>query len=140
MGIFNTTLASSVEEGGVKDVDALIGSYIIDEVSMLPEAKIQEFINSEECKALQERGTLKKKTIVRLSKKDDLTRRKKMAAFQIAKENHWKEWDLLVKNRIKEKQLIEKIVHKAGLKADKAAKLGQKEYLSTKMPLAFMRK
>lgn len=138
MGMFSTNTIVS-EENNLKDPNELLGAYIIDEVSMLTDEQKKEFINSEACKSLLEARVLKKKTLVRLSKNDDLTRRTTMAAFQIAKENKWKEWELLVKNRIKERELIAKIVQKAGVKATKAAKLGQKNYLSQKLPLAFLR-
>ena len=139
MGMFSYNNSIISEKNDLKDPNELLGAYIIDEVSMLTDEQKEEFINSETCKALMEARVLKKKTLVRLSKNDDLARRKTMAAFQIAKENKWKEWDLLVKNRIKERELIAKIVQKAGVKADKLAKLGQKNYLSHKLPLAFLR-
>ena len=138
MGMFSTP-ANVNEENSLKDPNELIGAYIIDEVSHLTDEMKEEFIKSETCKSLLEARMLKKKSLVRLSKNDDLTRRETMAAFQIAKENKWREWDLLVKNRIKERELIAKIRQKAGAKATKAAKLGQKNYLSQKLPFAFLR-
>lgn len=138
MGMFSPN--TMVSEGSdLKDPNELLGAYIIDEVSMLTDEQKQEFINSEACKSLLESRALKKKTLVRLSKNDDLTRRRTMAAFHIAKTEKWKEWDLLVKNRIKERELIAKIVQRAGNRADKAAKIGQRNYLSQKVPLAFLR-
>lgn len=138
MGMFSTSVATN-EENDLKDPNELLGAYIIDEVSQLTDSQKKEFIDSEACKSLLESRILKKKTLVRLSKNDDLTRRKTMAAFQIAKENKWREWDLLVKNRIKERELIARIVQRAGAKADKAARLGQRNYLSQKLPLAFLK-
>ena len=138
MGMFSTP-ANVNEENSLKDPNELIGAYIIDEVSHLTDEMKEEFIKSETCKSLLEARMLKKKSLVRLSKNDDLTRRETMAAFQIAKENKWREWDLLVKNRIKERELIAKIRQKAGAKATKAAKLGQKNYLAQKLPFAFLR-
>ena len=139
MGMFSTNNIIS-EDTGLNNPDELMGYFIVDEVSRMSDEDKKAFLESEECKILQERNVLKKKTLVRLNKNDDLTRRKKMAAFQIAKDNHWKEWDLLVKNRIKERQLIAKIVQKAGMKAEKAAKIQQKNYLSGKGPLAVFKK
>lgn len=139
MGIFSSQNTLTTESSDLKNPNELLGAYIIDEISRLDDDLKEEFINSETCKSLQEARVLKKKTLVRLSKNDDLTRRKTMAAFQIAKDEKWREWDLLVKNRIKERELIAKIVQKAGNRADKAAKMGQKAYLSQKLPLAFLR-
>ena len=112
---------------------------IVDEVSHLSDEKIQEFCQSPEAEALVEAGIMRKKTLVRLSKKDDFSRRRTMAAFTIAREKKDPLWSKLVKNRVQERKLIGEIVKKYGGKADKIAKAGQKEYLKQKMPLSFMR-
>lgn len=101
--------------------------------------QLQEFAMSEDAKALEEAGRMSKKTIVRLSKNDDLARRKRMASYQLAKDNNDNLWAQLVKNRIKEKELIGKIEVKYGHKAEQLAKLGQKDYLKGHNPLAFLR-
>ena len=112
---------------------------IVDEVSHLSDEKIQEFCQSPEAEALVEAGVMRKKTLVRLSKKDDFSRRRTMAAFTIAREKKDPLWSKLVKNRVQERKLIGEIVKKYGGKADRVAKVGQKEYLKQKMPLSFMR-
>ena len=112
---------------------------IVDEVSHLSDEKIQEFCQSPEAEALVEAGVMRKKTLVRLSKKDDFSRRRTMAAFTIAREKKDPLWSKLVKNRVQERKLIGEIVKKYGGKADRVAKAGQKEYLKQKMPLSFMR-
>lgn len=112
---------------------------IVDEVSHLTDEKIQEFCQSPEAQALVEAGVMRKKTLVRLSKKDDFSRRRTMAAFTIAREKKDPLWAKLVKNRVQERKLIGDIVKKYGGKADRVAKAGQKEYLKQKMPLSFMR-
>ena len=112
---------------------------IVDEVSHLSDEKIQEFCQSPEAEALVEAGVMRKKTLVRLSKKDDFSRRRTMAAFTIARDKKDPLWAKLVKNRVQERKLIGEIVKKYGGKADKIAKAGQKEYLKQKMPLSFMR-
>ena len=112
---------------------------IVDEVSHLSDEKIQEFCQSPEAEALVEAGVMRKKTLVRLSKKDDFSRRRTMAAFTIAREKKDPLWSKLVKNRVQERKLIGELVKKYGGRADKVAKAGQKEYLKQKMPLSFMR-
>ena len=112
---------------------------IVDEVSHLSDEKIQEFCQSPEAEALVEAGVMRKKTLVRLSKKDDFSRRRTMAAFTIARDKKDPLWAKLVKNRVQERKLIGEIVKKYGGKADRVAKAGQKEYLKQKMPLSFMR-
>ena len=132
-GAFNSGIDNSeIPEG-------FLEQCIVDEVSHLTDEQIQEFCNSPEAEQMVQEGTMRKKTLVRLSKKDDMSRRRTMAAFSIAREKKDPLWTKLVKNRVQERKLIGEIVKKYGGKADKVAKAGQKEYLKQKMPLSFMR-
>ena len=132
-GAFNSGIDNSeIPEG-------FLEQCIVDEVSHLTDEQIQEFCNSPEAEQMVQEGTMRKKTLVRLSKKDDMSRRRTMAAFSIAREKKDPLWTKLVKNRVQERKLIGEIVKKYGGKADKIAKAGQKEYLKQKMPLSFMR-
>lgn len=139
MGIFNTQAIIS-EEVELQDKNAYLEACIFDEVSMLPQERREEFLRSDACKTLEEAGILKNKTIVRLSKTDDLERRISMAAIQLSKENNDPLFEKLTKNRIKERELLDKINQKYANKATKVAKMGQKEYLKNRLPVAFMRK
>jgi hypothetical protein len=127
------------ESFGEEIPEGLLESYIVDEVSHLSDEQIQEFCHSDEAEALVEAGVMRKKTLVRLSKKDDVSRRRTMAAFSIARSKKDPLWTKLVKNRVQERKLIGAIVKKYGSKAEKVAKVGQKNYLKKKMPLSFMR-
>lgn len=142
MGIFSTNNYVS-QEGSfnedLKNPNELLEAYIADELRFAPEEKLQEFVNSPEAAAMMEAGIITRKTLVRLSKNDDLSRRTTMAAFQLAKEADDPLWNQLVKNRVREKELISKIEQKYSSRATKAARIGQKEYLKKKMPLSMMR-
>jgi len=140
MGIYSGINNGNAIQGELKNPGELLESYIFDELCHLTDERKQEFVNSEEAAAMVEAGIISRKTLVRLSKADDLSRRMKMASFQLAKDNDDMLWNQLVKNRIKERELIDKITTKYGSKAGKAAKIGQKKYLSKKMPIAFLRK
>lgn len=124
--------------GDVPDMNLLIESYIVDEVSHLSDEKRMEFCNSPEAEALVQEGTMRKKTLVRLSKNDDLSRRRTIAAFNRARAAKDPLWTKLVQNRVKERELIGAIVKKYP-QAERDAKLGQREYLKQKMPISFMR-
>ena len=139
MGIFSAQSVVS-EEVELQDKNAYLESCIYDEVSMLPQERREEFLRSDACKSLEEAGILKNKTIVRLSKTDDLERRISMAAIQLSKESNDQLFEKLTKNRIKERELLDRINQKYANKATKVAKMGQKEYLKNKLPIAFMRK
>ena len=117
--------------------------FIADEISRLPEDKIKEF-----CEAggvgeqLVQEGKLRKKTLVRLSKQDDLTRRTKMGALLLAKEKKDPLYAKLVKNRQQKRELVSKIMAKYGSKGQKVARQAQAEYLhgnKSAVPKNFMR-
>lgn len=139
MGLFTGNIQETavISEQGMQQLEeTYLYEYILKNYS---ETEIKQFCESKEAEALVEAGKMSKKTIVRLSKNDDLARRKKMAAYQLAKDNNDSLWNQLVKNRIKERELIEKIELKYNNKAEQLAKLGQKDYLKGHNPLAFMR-
>ena len=52
-----------------------------------------------------------------------------MAAMQLAKDHNDPLWDKLAVNRVRERDLLSKITTKYGAKAQRVAKMGQKEYL-----------
>lgn len=137
MGFFGG--ADSVMEDGLRNEDELLEQYIFDELSMLTDEDKKAFLESAECQAMLERGLINRKTLIRLNKNDDLSRRTKMAAFQIAKEHKDPLWTQLVKNRIRERMLIRKIAQKYASKARMAAKRGQRDYLKHAMGGKFVR-
>ena len=138
MGFFGTGTVTSINEE-LKDPSALREQFVLDELSMLTDDQKQAFTESEECKAMLEKGIISRRTLVRLSKTDDLSRRMKMAAFQLAQEHKDPLWAQLVKNRVKERMLIKKIAQKYSSKSTMVAKQGQREYLKAAMGKKFMR-
>lgn len=137
MGIFDT---NSFIENDIMNKNELLENYIYDELSRLPDERRKEFLDSQESKVMMEAGLISKKTLIKLSKEDDLSRRIKMACLQIAKDSDDHLYSELVKVRIKEKELLDKITNKYTNKAVKTAKMGQKDFLKNKMPVGFMRK
>ena len=139
MGIFS----ESSNNGRVAvNMNALVELFLADDLRKLSGAQLAEFCAPGGTgEALTEAKVLGKKTLVRLSKSDDLERRSTMAAMQLAKENKDPLFDKLVANRVKEKELLGKIRAKYGAKATKAAIVAQKEYIKTmkKVPGSFMK-
>ena len=84
----------------------------------------------EQADVLLESKKISRKTIVKLNKNDDLTRRTGMAALQLAKDNNDSLWKKLVKNRIQERKLLAAIKNKYANKAQIAARQGQRLYVS----------
>lgn len=90
---------------------------------------------------LVEAGIMTKRTLVRLSKKDDLDRRTTMAAFSIARTKGDPLWKKLTVIQAKRKELIAAIKQKYSSVSQRAAVQGQKEYIKTmrKVPVSFMK-
>jgi hypothetical protein len=137
MGFFNEE-SDIVNEAGVQDMEGLMEHVFVDVVSCMDESTRNEYLQSDEVKALEEAGVIGKKTIVRLSKMDDLSRRIKLAAFQKAKEDNDANWVALRKNRVKERELIGKIMNKYSNRVKKDAVQAQRSLLKI-TPNAFTR-
>ena len=100
------------------------------------EEALREFYESDEVQAYMEAfpsaSAMKKKTFVRLSRKDDLKRRASVAALSIAKEKKDPLFDKWVKHRVKERSYREMIYKKYKNLALKAAKKSQKKHIKEK--------
>lgn len=96
----------------IEDANSLIEAFIYDTITSQGEEYTKQFLESAECKALQEAGVLGKKTIVRMTKVDDLSRRIKLAALQKAKEDRDPNYLMLKKVIAKKKDLSSKIMSK----------------------------
>jgi len=112
--------------------------FLIEECSHFNEAQTKMFLESDLCQALLEAGKFRKKTLVRLSGQADLDRRNKLAAMALAKENKDVLFDKLALNRVKERELLGKIMAKYGNKGARVAKVAQKDYIKNRMPASFM--
>lgn len=138
MGIFSGAAIQEAEDFN----EALLNEYdemiITSEASRLPDEYLKEFCSVGGFgNVLMEAGKMRKKTLVRLGKNDDLTRRETMAALLLAKKAKDPLFDKLALNRVKEKELLGKIRKKYGHKAGKLAKQGQKDYIKNRMPKGF---
>lgn len=148
MGIFNYTANksnTSIFDEGTKIEHSfsdeaereLREAFIYDEIAGLPQALREEFVEGVG-QQLCEAGIIGRRTLVKLSKLDDLERRIRMASLQLAKAAKDPLYDQLEKNRIKERMLLNKIDVKYSTRASRAAKQGQKQYLKN-VPANFLR-
>nr|DAF93115.1 MAG TPA: hypothetical protein [Myoviridae sp. ctcyQ27] len=147
MSLFDTgsekiTLENTFDED---QKDLVIEALIYDEVSHLPQEKIEEFCKPNGVgEELVMEGKISKKTIVRLNRQDDLARRKKIMALNLAKEANDPLYAKSVMFRQKQKEYVAKIMQKYGNKAERLAKQAQQEFLhpaSDKkvLPASFMK-
>lgn len=114
---------------GIQDKAALIEMIIFDEASRMSDEERLTFLNSETMAELQEAGGVGKRSIVRMNKMDDFTRRKNLASLQKAKEMGDADWEALRKNRIKERQLLERIYKKYGSRVQRDVQVAQRQIL-----------
>ena len=119
----------SIEES-FSDMDSIIEMLIVDEVAHMDPALRKEFFEEGVAEQLVSEGKLRNKTIMRLSKQDDLTRRSKQFSLQAAKEHNDPNFAKLIQLRIKEKDLLGKIHKRWGMAGEKMAKKSQKEFLN----------
>lgn len=130
MGLF--TNPNAIEEAKSVEMelnmDELLEAFFYDDHYSDSDEDKRELLESSD--ALLETKKISRKTIVRLNKNDDLTRRTGMAALQLAKDNNDALWKKLVKNRIMERKLLAAIKKKYANKAQLAARKGQRAYVS----------
>lgn len=124
-GIVNTEPISEM----VKDFDAYQEGCIYLEMMDLSVEDRTALMETPEFLALEAKGLIGKRTIVKLKKEDDLERRETMAAFELARDMADPLWDKLAANRVKERELISKIKAKYKNKATIIAMNTQKDYI-----------
>lgn len=107
----------------------LLEMFVVDDVIRGDKAQIKTFCESEMAKVLQEKNVLKKPTMMRLSKEDDEKRRIKIAAYNLAKAANDPLWVKFKKYSALRRECSNKIVTKYGAKAERQAKIAQKEYI-----------
>ena len=121
---------------GISDTAAFLEALIVDRVASMSEAERNEYMNTDEFKYLEEAGVVGRKAIVRMSKQADLDRRVMLAAMQMAREKGDNDFELLRKNRIKERQLLDRIYKKYNNMVRRDAKKAQQKLIKLS-PRAF---
>lgn len=126
--LYGTTTITSIEEAA-KD-ERLMALYALDDIMNESVEDIEAFCESEEGKIIMEKVGLEKKIVDRATvRKMDLNRRIKLTAYQLAKDSKDPNWDKLVKYSKLKKMYASKILNKFGKKAERIAKISQKEYI-----------
>lgn len=126
--LYGTSTITSVEENAASE--ELMSMYLMDDIMNESCDSIKEFCDSEEGKILMEKAGLDKKIIDRATvRKMDLNRRIKLTAYYLARNAKDPTWTKLVKYSGLKKQCAVKILNKYGKKAERIAKLNQKEYI-----------
>jgi hypothetical protein len=126
--LYGTTQITSIDE--MANSEALLELYLVDDILNASSSDLQKFTESEEYKVLVEKGALDKKFIDRATvRKMDLHRRIKLSAYQMAKDTKDPNWDKLLKYAALKKSYAKKILSKFGKKAERIARISQKNYI-----------
>lgn len=123
-------------EDGIVDHEALIETYLVDLISQMSDEQRAVYYESDEFQNLLEAGVAGRRSIVRMNKQDDLTRRINLASIQMAKEKGDPNWDALRRNRVQERRLLDQIYRKYGNKVRRDAIQSQKNLVKLS-PRAF---
>ena len=99
-------------------------------LSRQPDEVIREFVNSEVCEALITEGKLNKKTIMKLNKSNDLTRRETLAAYAMAKDKNDPLWRSFIKYKSLANEFKHRIIEKYKNKSQNVAKKSQRDFVS----------
>lgn len=130
MGIYTQSNGVSPELENIDvNYEELMEAFFYDDFASCSDEEKKALFESAEVALLEKKNITNKKTMVRLNKNDDISRRTTMAALQLAKDNNDPLWKALKINRIKERKLLNAIEKKYNSRAQKVARVGQKEYL-----------
>lgn len=111
---------------GIIDEAAMMEALIVQEAEKMNDAQRAEYLNSAEFNSLVEAGVVGKRALVRLSREADMDRRIHLLCLQMAQEKGDADWEALRRNRIKEKQLLNKLYNKYGNRVKRQAATSQK--------------
>ena len=123
-------------DDGIVDHEALTETYLVDLISQMSDEQRKVYYESDEFQNLLEAGVAGRRSIVRMNKQDDLTRRINLAAIQMAKEKGDADWEALRKNRVNERRLLDKIYSKYSNRVRRDAIQSQKNLIKLS-PRAF---
>lgn len=128
--------SEETEGDGIQDDNALLETFLVDQVSNMSDADRKAYLESDEFNALVEAGVIGRRSIVRMNKQDDLQRRIHLASIQKAREVGDADWEALRKNRINERRLLNKIYMKYSNRVRRDAVQSQKRIIKLS-PRAF---
>ena len=137
MSLYGHKILNAVNEAEIEDKDLagidiqeFVQLIAYDDISRGSEEQIHEFLESELATVLTERNVLNKKTVLKLNMREiDSKRRVKMVAYTLAKKANDPNFAKMVKYRNLMKEHRAAILKKYGAKAEKIAKVAQKEYI-----------
>lgn len=114
---------------GIVDQDALLENMLIDQMNRMTDEEFQVYTESADFQNLVEAGVLGRRSVVKMTRKDDLNRRIHLASIQMAREQGDADWEALRKNRVNERRLLKKIYTKYSNRVRRDAMQSQKRLI-----------
>ena len=114
---------------GIVDQDALLENMLIDQMNRMTDEEFQAYTESADFQNLVEAGVLGRRSVVKMTRKDDLNRRIHLASIQMAREQGDADWEALRKNRVNERRLLKKIYTKYPNRVRRDAMQSQKRLI-----------
>jgi hypothetical protein len=111
------------------DMDAVMESFFYDDLSRMSDTALKGFLESEQCKALQEKTAFAKPTLMRLDKDADKLRRIRLMCYTLAQNAKDPNWAKCKKYRALWKKHRANIFKKYGNPATRLASIAQKQYI-----------
>ena len=111
------------------DMDSVMEAYFYDDLSRMSDTALKNFMESERCKALQEKTAFAKPTLMRLDKDADRLRRIRLMCYTLAKNAKDPNWIKCQKYRALWKKYRAAIFKKYGNSATRLATIAQKNYI-----------
>nr|DAP83755.1 MAG TPA: hypothetical protein [Caudoviricetes sp.] len=114
---------------GIHDTEAMLENMIILEANLMNDEQRKAYMESDEFQNLVEAGVVGKRSVVRLNRNDDMNRRIHLLCLQKGKEEGDADWEALRKNRIRERQLLQKLYRKYGNRVRRDAVVSQRRIM-----------
>ena len=111
------------------DMDSVMESFFYDDLSRMSDSALKSFLESEQCKALQEKTAFAKPTLMRLGKDADKLRRIRLMCYTLAQNAKDPNWAKCKKYRALWKKHRAAIFKKYGNPATRLASIAQKQYI-----------
>lgn len=117
---------AGVGDGRIKDQQFLQECMLIDQMERMSDEEYKAYTESDEFKNLLEAGITGRRSIVKMNRQDDLSRRINLAAIQMAREQGDADWEALRRNRVQERRLLDRIYKKYSMRVRRDAIQSQK--------------
>lgn len=126
--LYGTEQITSIEE--FANSEELQRLFLMEDILSKSSDEIRAFAESEEGSVIMEKAALDKKIVDKATvRKMDLHKRIVLTSFLMAKQAKSPDWAKLVKYTKLKKQYKNKILNKFGRKAERVAKIAQKNYI-----------